>query len=174
MKKMIFIFMSIFLFADTKIYIYPKNIAFVSQDKNIALENGIGYIENIPKNIILDSIYFDKNIKSFYFKDKKLYIKTEKGDFLKTKIFYLTRGISYKISYVGKLDKNLKLIGYCQIYNNSNIFYKNVDLSFVAGEVNVISQPPYYIYKNAKILSYESKPERIEGYYKYSFCWFQW
>ncbi|WP_281951854.1 hypothetical protein [Nitrosophilus kaiyonis] len=169
MKKFILFFISVLLFADTKIFIYPKNVAFIKQDKNIALEDGVGYIENIPRNIILDSIYFDKNVNSFYFKNGRLYIKTEKSDFLKTKISYLTKGISYKISYVGKLDKKLQLIGYCQISNNSKIFYNNADISFIAGEFNINFKLPIYIYKRAKALTYENMPNRIEGYYRYDF-----
>ena len=171
MKKIIFLILSSMLLAQTTIDIYNKNIALIKDDVNIAVNNNKGYIFNIPKKIILDSIYFknDKNIKSFAAEDGMIYLETlNDSDFIKTKMSYLTKGINYKVNYLLDLNRYGKLIGYCEIINNTKIDFKDAKVNLMGADINLQN----YIYPTIKAsYKYENIPKKmpieISGYYKY-------
>ena len=54
---------------------------------------------------------------------------------------YLTKGISWKVDYSAEMlnDKELNLLGWITLNNESGTDYKNASLQFVAGDVNLVN-----------------------------------
>lgn len=117
-------------------------------------------------------VYFDVSYKNLIIKNIPEKIKSKptvcvKKSGKKDKIYinYLTKNISWRSSYVAKLDRYLNIIGWVKIENRSDKDFKNVNLNVVAGDIKTITSAPI----RYKTLAYEaaSKPKSFEGYYLY-------
>ena len=91
---------------------------------------------------------------------------------------YQLSGVKWESSYIANIGaKKLTLFGWAKIENNTDIDFREVNLSLIAGEVNKIEKSRYNRYKSIKkrVLSMsiapESKPSlnSLVGLYRYSF-----
>lgn len=162
-----------------KIEILKKNI-----NKNITLQSEDILIEGILIDI-LDKMVLIKNKNGQYstINDIDDYVITfneipevlRKNSFIsfaiesdkakkeKYEISYLTRGLNWNANYIAEYnpDKNIiNLQGFFNIDNNDDISYKDVNVRFIAGEIN-----QQVVYDNLLYSAPRSLATRDEGYY---------
>lgn len=152
MKKLLIIFLLLLSLslADTNLVIYSKNFALVSLEKKVDLKQGMNYVslEEIPGNIPLSSFYVisqkGSTIKEILYPNLALWIYTGKEMEEILNIFYFISDISWSSEHSLLVDEKavLNFNSRIIIQNNSNENFRNIKLSLLAGEPQVIESIP--------------------------------
>ncbi|MCX7845425.1 MAG: hypothetical protein N2312_02315 [Dictyoglomaceae bacterium] len=179
MKKLLFIFIILLLslsFGDTNLVIYSKNFALVSLEKKVELKQGINYVplDEIPGDISLSSVYVISQkgsvIKEIIYPNWALWINAEKNMDEILSIFYFLPDISWICEHFILVDEKsiLNFNSRIIVQNNSNNNFRNIKLSLLAGEPQVIEPMPTKAFLKAEIAEAVPSEEFIEskGEYK--------
>lgn len=152
-----------------------KNITFQSEDiliegilidildKMVLIKNKNGQYSTI--NDIDDYVITFNEIPEVLRKNSfiSFAIESDKAKKEKYEISYLTRGLYWNANYIAEYnpDKNIiNLQGFFNIDNNDDISYKDVNVRFIAGEIN-----QQVVYDNLLYSAPRSLATRDEGYY---------
>ncbi|MCS7201349.1 MAG: hypothetical protein NZ841_01020 [Dictyoglomus sp.] len=175
-KLLVILFLLSISLANTNLVIYSKNFALISLEKIVELKQGINYVplDEIPGDISLSSVYITSQkgsiIKEIIYPNWALWIISEKSINETLNIFYFLPNISWSCEHFILVDEKsiLNFNSRIIVQNNSNNNFKNIKLSLLAGEPQVIESVPTRTFLKAEIAEGVSPEEIIEskGEYK--------
>ncbi len=179
MKKLLALLIFLILslsFADTNLTVYSRNFALVSLEKKVNLKQGINYIplDEIPGDISFSSVYINPQrgsvIKEIVYPNWAIWVYSEKDMEEILNIFYFIPNISWNCEHFLLVDEKsvLNFNSRMIIQNNSNNNFRNIKLSLLAGEPQVIEPISARTLLKAEIAEEVPSEEFIEskGEYK--------
>lgn len=174
MKKLLILLIFLIFslsFADTNLIVYSKNFALVSFEKKANLKQGINYIplDEIPGDLSPYSLYIIPQrgsvIKEIIYPNWAIWAYSSKDMEEILNIFYFLPDISWNCEHFILVDEksvlnfNSRLI----IQNNSNNNFRNIKLSLLAGEPQIIEPIPTRALLKAEIAEAIPSEEFIES-----------